>query len=225
MGNWPKLNWLAGFQPSTVPPPRTGAQLRWHLVPEWCRTSQWRAASRAAQCFVPRFGRSVHFGWWKTTWCGGLRLTLQGINISHLKGSSENHRLKMQFFGDMLVPWRVVNFMFFFFCGRFFWKQVVWRFFKMLVEVGNVWDVKIGWGLVNWPGLCETGCSVPSHYCLSESFICAWDHCNCQWQSKIPRGPAQNIAIQKLLLCQDTILIGNPPPSVTLSPNRGVTSK
>ena len=27
----------------------------------------------------------------------------------------------------------------------------------MLVEVGNVSDVEIGWGLVNLPRLCETG--------------------------------------------------------------------
>ena len=26
---------------------------------------------------------------------------------THRKGSSENHRLKMSFLGDMLVPWRV----------------------------------------------------------------------------------------------------------------------
>ena len=129
---------------TTTSPPRKGAQLRWHLVSEWCRTSQWRAASRAAQCFVPGTKRFGSFG------------------------LMEN---------NPVVGWEWVNFIKIF-SRRSFWKEVVWRFFqdagrsRKCLGCWNLWRVgefaHIVW---NWS-------SVPSHYCLSESLICAWDHCD-----------------------------------------------
>lgn len=77
-----------------------------------------------------------------------------------------------------LVGWELVNFMDVFF-SHVFWKEVVWRFFQdagwsreclgcwNLLRVGEL--VQIVW---NWS-------SVPSHHSLSESLICAWDHCDC----------------------------------------------
>ncbi len=109
-----------------------------------------------------------------------------------------------------------------------FFKKSCWRFFKMLVEVGNVSDVQICWGLVRFcPGCVKLVFRTESVLFFRDFNVCM-KSVQLPVAKQNPSRPCTKHCHSKSCFCFSTscsseIHLQLVLHSLTLSPNRGVT--